>query len=145
MHYSTIAAILLAATAAANPIASPALTESIESRGLTVTNKGLSPITDGDLQERGIRVTNKGLTPITDQDLEERDADIEKRSTGIHNCGPRTGWMVIANRGDKLGFKDAVTAFCNEADGIKVPHTYKLAAQVDGLTLTNDKAGYLVG
>lgn len=145
MHYSTIAAILLAATAAANPIASPALTEPIESRGLTVTSKGLSPITDGDLQERGIRVTSQGLTPITDQDLEERDADIEKRSTGIHSCGPRSGWMVIENRGDKLGFKEAVTAFCNNADGMKVPHTYKFAVQVDGLTLTNNKPAYLVG
>lgn len=102
MHYSTIAAILLAATAAANPIASPALIEPLESRGLTVTSGVLSPINDGKLQERDIRVTHESLTPINDRDLEERDADIEKRypRPKIHSCG--SDWQAIENRGDEM-------------------------------------------
>ena len=144
MHYSTIAAILLAATAAANPIASPGSTEPIESRGLTVTNLGLSPITHGDLQERDIRVTDLGLTPITDRDLDEREANIEKRYTGrIHSCGSE--WMPINDSGSRPGFKSAVIAFCNNADGVKVPHNFRHAAQVDGLALTYHTEGYIIG
>lgn len=149
MHYSTIAAILLAATVAANPIASPALDEPAQPRGLTVTKEGVSPISDADLQQRGLTVTNKGLTPITDSDLATRAAALEasgiEKRDGIHRCGPRSGWTPIETHGDKIGFLDAITAYCNEVDGLKVPKGYKNAAQVDGITLTSGKKGSLTG
>ncbi|KAL9079642.1 MAG: hypothetical protein Q9157_001473 [Trypethelium eluteriae] len=164
MHSSTLSVVLMTGLFAFLTAAAPAQDGSqLQARDQKNVNGMVVTIDDlgsgDDRVKREENVTRDGITfttsDLTDEELSPRSEVAKRNSDYVSSCGPKSGWIPIADHYDQSGTKwwgysSAVDAFCtrvsSDFDGnpIVVAPKKKLSATVR-FENESDQTGTRVG